>query len=356
MTAAVSSAPARATLIRPTMRAKFLGLGSVFGKAFRDSRRAAIVIGGVFGLLSLVTASQVAIQFDSIESRLAVAVQLQAMPPIFQGMLGEPIGIEHLGGFLSWRILNFLPVMIGIWSIVALSGTLAGELGRGSMEMLASAPIGRAGVALQKLFGYLVALAAAVAVLTLGLIAAVAAFSVLPGDAVGIDAIVAHVVWLYVMVLVPGALAFALAPMLGRNGALGVAAFVLLGSWVINGFGSSVSAFEQLNGISYFGLTAGHRPMAGRYDWPAVGALALVAVGLLAAGVMAFARRDLLVPSGGRLKPPSVGLWLRGPFTRAFGERLPAAIVWGLGLGLFGLIIATSADQFVTSMGAIPQI
>lgn len=343
-------------LVAPTLRARLLGLGSVFGKAFRDSRRTAIGLGVVFSLLMVVTASQVATQFASIAERLEVAAQLQALPAVFQGMLGEPIHIELLGGFLSWRILNFLPVMLGIWSIVALSGTLAGEVGRGSIDMLASSPLSRARLALQKLSGYLAALGVTTLILVMGMAAAFAAFSVLPGDSVGLDAIAAHAVWIYVTILAPGAVAFALAPVLGRNGALGVGALVLFGSFVINGFASSVSAFETLRPLSYFGLTADHRPLAGRYDWASVGALAVVTTALLGAGVLAFARRDLLQPSGGRLRLPSIGLWLRDPFTRAFGERLPSAVVWGLGLGLFGLIIATSADQFVASMGAIPQV
>jgi len=45
-----------------------------------------------------------------------------------------------------------------------------------------------------------------------------------------------------------------------------------------------------------------------------------------------------------------------GSGSRAFGERLPAAVVWGIGLGFFGLIIATSADQFVATLGSIPQV
>ncbi|MBI2781495.1 MAG: ABC transporter permease subunit [Chloroflexi bacterium] len=342
--------------VPPSLRARVLGLGSVFGKAFRDSRRTAIGLGVVFALVMLVTASQVATQFATIEERVQVAVQLQALPAIFQGMLGEPIHIELMGGFLSWRVLNFLPVMLGIWSIVALSGTLAGELGRGSMDMLASAPVSRARLAVQKLAGYLAALGVTTLILVLGLVAAFAAFSVLPGDSVGLGAIAAHAVWIYLTILVPGAVAFALAPITGRNGALGVGAIVLFGSFVINGFASSVSVFETLRPLSYFGLTAEHRPLADRYDWGSVGALAVITAALLALGVLAFARRDLLQPSSGRLRLPSIGLWLREPFTRAFGERLPSAIVWGLGLGLFGLVIATSADQFVASMGAIPQV
>jgi ABC-2 type transport system permease protein len=355
MTSAAAAAPA-VNLDAPTMRARLFGLGSVFGKTLRDSRRTAIVLGVVFTMIFLATAAQIAQQFDTVAARLAFATQLQGLPPVFQGMLGEPINIERLGGFMSWRLLNFVPVMLGIWAVIALSGTLAGELGRGSMDMLASAPVTRARLAVQKLAGYLAALGITILIVTLGMTVSFAAFAKLPGDEVGFDAIAAHAVWLYVTILVPGAIAFALAPVMGRSGALGVGAVVLFGSYVINGFASSVSAFEQLQGISYFVLTADHRPIAGRYDWSAVGAMALVVSALLAAGVLAFSRRDLLVPSGGRLRIPSIDLWLREPFTRAFGERLPAAIVWGLGLGFFGLVIATSADQFVKSLASIPQV
>ncbi len=166
----------------------------------------------------------------------------------------------------------------------------------------------------------------------------------------------AHAAWLYIVALFPGAVAFAFAPVLGRGGALGAGAVLLFGSFVVNGFASSVSVFETIRPLSYFGLTADHRPIAGRYDWASVGVIAAVAVGLLIAGVFAFARRDVLVPSGNRLRVPSIGLWLREPFTRALGERVPAAIVWGLGLALFGAIIASSADQFVATIGSIPQI
>lgn len=133
-------------------------------------------------------------------------------------------------------------------------------------------------------------------------------------------------------------------------------AIVLFASFVVNGFADSVAAFDQVRGLSYLGITADHRPLAGRYDWPAVALVGGIVGALFGVGLLAFARRDLLVATGGRVHFPSIGLWLRGPFTRALGERLPAALVWGLGLGLFGLVIASSADQFVTSLGRIPEV
>jgi ABC-2 type transport system permease protein len=355
MTSAAYAAPVR-TLTAPTLRARLLGLGSVFGKAFRDSRRTAIALGILFALVVIATASQIATQFATVAERIQFAAELQGLPPIFQGLLGEPIEIEKLGGFLSWRILNFMPVTLGIWSVIAMSGLLAAELNRGSMDLLAATPISRWRIGFQKLAGYLVALLVSTFLVVLGLVAAISAFSTLPGDSVGIDAILAHSVWLYVTVLVPGAIAFAVAPLLGRNQALGIGAVVLFGSFVVNGFAQSVSAFEQVKGISYFAITANHRPMAGRYDSASIALVGGACVAFLAAGLALFARRDLLVAVGGRVRFPSIGLWLREPFTRAFGERFPAAIAWGAFLGVFGLFIAMSADQFVESLGKIPQV
>jgi len=347
---------ATSVLHPPSLHARLLGLGSIFGKSFRDSRRSAFLLGGLFLLVFVATASQVAQQFDTLEERIKMAAELSALPAVFQGLLGEPIGIEHLGGFLSWRLLNFMPVTLGIWSIVAMSGLLGAEVSRGSMDLVASAPISRASIALQKLLGYLVALAVAILLLVVGMVISFQAFAVLPGDAVGLDAILAHAAWVYLAVLVPGAVAFALAPLVGRGTALGIAATVLFGGFIVHGFASSVTAFETLKPISYFSITAAHRPLAGSYDWPSIGIIAAASAVFLAVGVLAFARRDLLVPAGGRVRLPTIPLFLREPFTRAVGERLPSAIAWGLGLGLFGLFIASSADQFVATIGQIPQV
>jgi ABC-2 type transport system permease protein len=355
MTTVTASMPA-ATYAAPSLRARLLGLGSIFGKAFRDSRRTAIVFGAIFALVLIATAAQIAQQFETVAERLKFAAELQGLPPVFQGLLGEPIQIERLGGFLSWRILNFMPVTLGIWSVVAMSGLLAAELGRGSMDFLAASPVSRSRLAGEKLAGYLVALLVTVGLLVLGIVVAIAAFAKLPGDDPGLGSILSEGIWAYLMILFPGAVAFAVAPALGRSLALGIGAIVLFASFIVSGYASSVSAFEQVKGLSYFALTAGHRPMAGVSDWGSVALLGGVTIALLASGLLTFSRRDLLAATGGRITLPSIPLWLRGPFTRALGERVPGAIGWGLFLALFGLLIASSADQFVKTLGSIPQV
>jgi putative exporter of polyketide antibiotics len=121
-------------------------------------------------------------------------------------------------------------------------------------------------------------------------------------------------------------------------------------------YGSAIGVFEALEPLSYLANTAGHRPIAGVWDWPSVAAMGGAAIVLLGFGVVAFVRRDLLVPTGGRIKIPAFPLFLAGPFSRSFGERLPASLVWGAAIGLFGLLISFSVDEFVEALSGIPQI
>jgi ABC-type transport system involved in multi-copper enzyme maturation permease subunit len=333
-----------------------MGLGSVFGKAVRDSRSTALALGILYAVIVVLTTSQIVAEFDTAAKRALMAAQLSALPAVFQGMLGEPIGIERLGGFISWRILNILPVMYGIWSIVALSGTLAGELARGSLDVVASTPVVRRRLALEKVGAYLVALAVTILILGVGTYVAANAFASLPGDEVPAGAVAGHMALLCLMILAPGAVAFAVAPFLGRGGAIGVGALVLFGSFVVSSYASTVSVFRSIEGASYFHMTAAHRPLAGAWDWPSVGLLAAIVGALLLVGIEVFARRDLLVPSGNRLPAPRVRLWVLGPFSRGLGERFPAALSWGALLGLFGLVIGSSSDEFVAAISQIPQM
>lgn len=349
-----SSAPSVAQ--SPSLSSRLVGLGSVFGKTFRDSRRAAVLVGSASAMILVVTAATLAAEFDTVEKRLALAAQMGSLPVVFQGMLGDMIAIERLGGFLSWRAINFLPVILGIWTVVAMAGLLAGELARGSLDLLAATPVSRWRIALEKVGGFLLALVVPMALFAVAASAAIAVFGTLPGDQVGVDAVLAHAAWLYVMALAPGALAFAVAPYVGRGGALAAGGIALFASFIVNGYSSTVAALEALEPLSYFSISAGHRPIAGAWDWPSVGVIGGAAVVLLGFGVASFVRRDLLVPSGGGLRLPTLPIFLHGPFTRALGERLPAAIVWGAAMGLFGMLVSFSVDEFVATLSAIPQI
>ena len=199
-----------------------VGLGSIFGKTLRDSRRAALIVGGIAGLFMLGTGAPFgsAPEFATIELRRQFTQGILSLPLALRGLLGDPIDIEHMGGFLSWRIGNTLPSIFGLWSVIALSGTLAGEAGKGSLDLLLSTPQGRASVALQKLAGHVVAVAVAMAIFAAPHVPRRQVFARLPGDQIPLGAAIGQGVLFGLLMLASGSIAFATAPFVGRTRAL----------------------------------------------------------------------------------------------------------------------------------------
>lgn len=52
---------------------------------------------------------------------------------------------------------------------------------------------------------------------------------------------------------------------------------------------------------------------------------------------------------------PRALLGLRGPAGRSAGEALPSAIAWGIGIGIFGLLIAGSGSSFIDQLNKSPE-
>lgn len=334
---------------------RIMGLGNVYAKTVRDSRRAALIVGGVAGLFMLATATPYGTEFQTPESRAQLAAQMNAMPAVFRGLLGEPINIDTLGGFLSWRVGNILPVLLGLWSVIALSGTLAGEQARGSLDLLVSTPHARRSVAIQKVAGHVTALIFAMLMTAVFITAAGAAFAVLPGDEIALADALGQVTLYGLLMLAAGSLAFAVAPLAGRGRALAVGLVALFGMYLVSSYSTLSPAIEALGPLSWYAWTDGHRPLAGVTDWTSVGLLALVSLALLATGVVAFERRDLVPATGLRwLRLPSMPAGIAGPFTRQLADRLGVAIAWGLGVGIYAAFIAGSAREMTDMLNEIP--
>jgi ABC-2 type transport system permease protein len=141
------------------------------------------------------------------------------------------------------------------------------------------------------------------------------------------------------MALAAGGLAFALSQFLGRGAAIAISGAVMFGGWILNGYQGAVPALAPLANLTWFGWTSNHLPLAGSYDWPSLIPVALAVVLFLVVGVEAFARRDL-----------------GGPTARSFGNGLPTALAWGLGLAIYGLVIAASATAFTDLVHTSPDV
>ena len=343
---------------RVSLATRLFGLGSVFGKTLRDSRRAWLSFTGFIVLIVLIVGSATAATFGTVESRQDVVQLSTTLPPIILGLYGGPaINVDTLGGLMSWRYGLIFFLLPGFWSILALSGTIVAEARRGSLDLVAAEGFPRRRLAVEKIAGHVVAMTTALAVIAVSMFVVGAAFETLPGDEIPAAAAFGYVVLMGLSGLAAGSIAFALAPLVGRGAAAGVAAAILLGSWIIAGYRDAIPVFDALSSLSWFTWTANHRPIAGSTDWPSLIPLAAIVVAGLAIGVIVFERRDLAAIGSVRTPGlPTAILGLRGPLSRTFGERFPAAIAWGLGLGLYGLAIASSGEALRLSIAENPSI
>jgi ABC-2 type transport system permease protein len=337
---------------------RIYGFGSLFGKSLRDSRRAILLVGGFCALMALISAAFIGSQWPTAQLRAEGVALTTALPAIFTGLYGgSAINADTIGGFTNWRYGLMFFLLPGIWSLIALSGTLVGEMRRGSMDLIAASPIPRARIAIEKVGAHVAAMTIAMLIVALVIWTSSLALGTLPGDEIPLTDALSYALLMGLVGLAAGGVAFALAPVVGRGAAAGLAALLLVGSWLVNGYRESIAVFDTLSALSFFSWTANHRPIAGIHDpvsmlWPA-----LIAAGGIGIGIIAFVRRD--IGEVGALRLPSLPGWMlgiSGPTRRTLGERLGAIGAWGAGIGVYALVIATSSRDLQRMIDETPSL
>ncbi len=360
MTGQVPSSTAREAATRSRgvpLPAVLLGLGSVFGKTLRDSRTAILLVTGLLGVMILAGGGVMANTYGTAEARAELGAMSRDMPSLLRGFYGNPVNVDRLGGFISWHYAAYFAMLAGLWSILALASTLAGEARRGNLDLTAATPHARRVIAIQKVGGHVAGLAIAMALLAALAWLTGALFGTQPGDAIDPAAAAAFAVGLGVRALVAGAVAFALAPLLGKGASAGIAGALMVAGYVAYGYRTVVPAFDSFAGFTWWSWTANHIPLAGSYDWGGIAVTAAVAVVLLAIGVEGFARRDIGVTLA--LPTPPLPAWLlgvRGPVRRSFGDALPVAFWWAVGLAIYGIAMAAASRSMIDLLETSPEM
>lgn len=339
MAASAGAPPIAAPLRSIPLRRRLYGFGSIYGKTLRDSRLAFVIAAGLLGGMALIMGVAVSSVFATPEARLEVDKVVGNIPASMVNLFGKPVKLGTLGGYMTFKYGAIFALGTALWSIVALSSTLAGEARRGSLDIVAAAPFGKRRIALEKLAAHLTALWLAMAILAVATTTSSTLFgNAALGDTIPLLSSVGFAIWAGFIALFFGGLAFALSPLLGRAGAAGVAGLLMAVLWVANGF----STLDTIATVSPFRWTADHVALVGQYDWAPLALVGVVAVVFLAIGIELFARRDLGVTAGLSLPGlPATVLGVRGPVSRAFGDELPRALAWGIGLGLIGALVAS---------------
>ena len=357
--AASADAPSRAEpLPSIPFTSRIYGFGSIYGKTIRDSRLAFIIAAGLLGGITLVLGAAIGTVFPTPAARLEVNALIGSMPASMVNLFGNATlmgpKLGTLGGYMTWKYGSLFALGTALWSILALSGTLAGEASRGSLDFVAAAPFGKRRIALEKLAAHLTMLWLAMAFIAIMIVVSSNAFGdAALGDRISVESAVGFALWAGFIAMFFGGLALALAPLLGRSGSAGVAGLAMVALWAASG----LEVGGPIVLLSPFHWTANHIPLVGDYDWLGLAAVGVVAVVLLALGVELFRRRDLGVTAGlGLPALPEDVLGVRGPVSRAFGDELPRALSWGLGFGLMGALLASLVGPFADQIGKDPNL
>jgi ABC-2 type transport system permease protein len=350
--------PARVQMPAPHSRpwSRVYGLGGIYAKTMRDSRLAFLIMAGLLGGVMFVVGAAIPNLLSTQAARDDI-VRLANDLGVASGVAGKPINVGTLGGYVSWKYGPVFVIIASLWSILALSGTLAGEAAHGSLEFVAVSPFGKRRIALEKLAAHLTVMTLVLAILAVAAWSTAAIFGKLPSDAIPPQAAIGFALWIGLVALVFGGLALILAPFIGRGAAAGISGAALFAGWILNGYSATVPAFRIPAELTPWAWTNNHVPLGGQYDWGSVVFTAIVAVVLLAVGLEAFVRRDLGASTA--LPSPNTPRALRGlggPFGRAFSERLPVALGWAVGLGVFVLAMAGASRSVADSFARSPDI
>ncbi|HEU4672601.1 MAG TPA: hypothetical protein VFS32_06870 [Candidatus Limnocylindrales bacterium] len=341
--------------IRPVpLHRRLYGFGSIYGKTIRDSRLAFIIAAGMLAGLTFALGAAIPSVFPTAEARHEIDTLIGGMPASMVNLFGKPDGLGTFGGYLSWKYGATFALGAALWSILALSGTLAGEAGRGSLDFVAVTPFGKRRIALEKLAGHLTMLVIALLLLAVSVTISSNVYgNPSLGDPVPPLGAIGFALWVGFIALFFGGLALALSPILGRAGSAGVAALAMIVLWVTNG----LEILGPVATLSPFHWTHDHIALIGEYDWAGLALVGLVALAFLAIGIELFARRDLGITAGlGLPTLPADVLGVRGPVSRAFGEQLPRALAWGIGLFVFGALLASIVKSMTAQLANDPSL
>ncbi len=354
----MATSTATAALTRASGISRVYGFGSIYGKTIRDSRLSFIIAAGLLGGMSLVMGAAVSNIFSTPAARFQLDTLFGGIPATYlrlfanTDLMGDKVGT--LGGYITFKYGLIFALGTALWSVMALSGTLAGEARRGSLDFVAATPFGKRRIALEKLSAHLTLLVLTMAIMAVALTWSSDLFgNAALGDRIPLLSSFGFALWVGCGALFFGGLALALSPVLGRAGSAGVAALAMAVLWIING----LSIGGPLMWLSPFRWTFDHIPLVGIYDWPAVALEGVLGVVFLAIGVELFARRDLGVTAGLSLPGlPVRVLGVSGPTARAFGEQLPRAAAWGVGLAVIGIVFTSFAAALAKEMGSLVSV
>jgi ABC-2 type transport system permease protein len=335
---------------------------AVFRKTLRDYWVSTLVWGGGIGALLAYYAWAYVDLFKG-PNRAELLAEYQKAFDTFAFIAGKAADIDTFGGFLTAEFMAYLPILLGIFGLMAGSALIRKEEERGSLDLLLAAPLSRVSVILQKWAGLLVSLLAAYALCFAGMVIG-AAFNKLELDSSAVALACLNGVALS---LCYATLALALSQFTSRKAAAGWTGGLLAAGYLMSTLGGAIKSLEWLQPLTPFYYYSLSKPMSRSIgmDWGGFTVIALLFVPFLVGATLVYRQRDHNATArlfGGFKQAENEtqtgdprSIWLKGGFLFELRRSLPGALIWGSGIALYIVFILPYLNEVRSSMSGLLQ-
>ena len=320
---------------------------SILTKSLRDYRVPMLAWG--YGLL-LFMAAVVATATPAVVTAFSSFAKIVSF-------LGDPYAMNTAAGYITFRYMETtLPIILGIWPILAGTRLVRGEEERGTMDVLLTTSQTRTRLLLEKVGALVIALLVIALLFAVGVVAGEFELGGGHVDFAG--------AWLSGLNLALLVFFFAMLALLisqlttGRRAAAGLASGLMILFVLLNIIGRELNGawVQYLSPVYYYNL---NRPLLAGFPNQSLAALvpAVLAVLCLVGSMMLFARRDIgrsafesqREVAGARQQAlRSLSQAEREVSTHSVGWQTLFADGWGAFWWLFGIVVFCAAIQWVT--------
>jgi putative exporter of polyketide antibiotics len=337
---------------------------TLFGLAFRSHRTGLIAMSIVSTLAGVLNAAAFeTLAGNTPAERATFGKQMELLGKQLSYLLPDPVQLDTIGGYLTWRAFGALALIFAIWAILAATGAGRGDEERGLTEHWLASGVSKRRWLVIRTAGF-VAAAAVVLIIANSATALVAAAM---SDPVPLGGVVLETVELLGLTLVCFGIGLAIAQLVVTRRAAGsIGVIVVVALYEFNAAGRSGLDLGALGSLSPFGLFDRSRPLlpqGGAIDGGATIALYVAASVLIGLSATAFLQRDVggvLVRLGrthtrAASRPSSNGL-LRIPVVALVEQQRGWLIGWTVGFAVLAYFLTTLARSMVDAMMAIPSL
>jgi ABC-2 type transport system permease protein len=273
---------------------------TIFRHAFARARGQVLGWGIALGL----TGASVVWLYSTVASqRQQYAELLKDYPPEMMALFGGVTEIYTPVGYLTMAFFSYIPIIVGIYAVLAGSGLLAADEENGTLDLVLAHPISRTQLFLGRLLAFVGALLAITALTWLGFAL------LLPGSDLDISLaqLALPFLSLFAVLLVFGALALALSQLLpSRSAAATASGMVLVASYFLSSLASVNEGLRTAARLLPLHYYQGGAAIEG-LNWGWLAALLAAAALLSLAAWGLFQRRDIRVGGEGGWRLPALG-------------------------------------------------